>query len=214
VGQEAAPVAPMTSALVADPDPRQRHFVHALLRKAGFRAEAVATGEEALEAARRERPQLVVLEVRLGDISGYEVCRALREELGDGVGIVFVSADRTDPCDRVAGLLIGADDYLGKPLARDELLARVRALARRAGAYDHLKAPALSHGLTGRELEVLHLLADGNDQQAIAERLFITPKTVGKHIEHILTKLPARSRAEAVAIAYRQGLHSAGVTVA
>jgi DNA-binding response OmpR family regulator len=208
MGQEAAAAVPLTPALVADPDPRQRNFVRALLERAGFKAEAVATGEQALEAARRERPQLVVLEVRLGDISGYEVCRALREEFGDGLGIMFVSADRTDSCDRIAGLLIGADDYVGKPLARDELLARVRALARRAGAYDHLKAPALRHGLTGRELEVLGLLADGNDQQAIAARLFITPKTVGKHIEHILTKLPARSRAEAVSIAYRQGLHS------
>ena len=208
MGQEAAAVAPSAPALVVDPDPRQRSLVLALLHRAGFRAEAVATGEQALEAARRERPQLVVLEVRLGDISGYEVCRALREEFGDGLGIMFVSADRTDPCDRVAGLMIGADDYLGKPLVGGELLARVRALARRAGAYDHLKAPALANGLTGRELEVLHLLADGNDQQAIAKLLFITPKTVAKHIEHILTKLPARSRAEAVSIAYRQGLHS------
>jgi DNA-binding NarL/FixJ family response regulator len=194
--------------LVVDPDPAQRSLVRRLVERAGFRSEAVATGEQALEAARRERPQLVVLEVRLADISGYEVCRALREEFGDTIGIMFVSADRTDRCDRVAGLMIGADDYLGKPLAGDEPLARVRALARRAGAYDHLKAPALRNGLTQRELEVLHMLADGNDQHAIANKLFITPKTVAKHIEHILTKLPARSRAEAVAIAYQRGLHA------
>jgi DNA-binding CsgD family transcriptional regulator len=55
---------------------------------------------------------------------------------------------------------------------------------------------------------MLHLLADGHNQPAIAERLYITPKTVAKHIEHILTKLPARSRAEAVAIAYQTGLHA------
>jgi DNA-binding NarL/FixJ family response regulator len=207
--QAAAPKAPV---LVVDPDPAHRGLVRGLVERAGFRSEAVSTGEQALEAARRERPQMVLLEVRLGDISGYEVCRALREEFGDTLGIMFVSADRTDPCDRVAGLLIGADDYLPKPLAGDELLARMRALARRAGAYDHLKAPALRTGLTGRELQVLQLLAEGNDQQAIAERLFITPKTVGKHIEHILTKLPARSRAEAVAIAYRRGLHSSHST--
>jgi DNA-binding NarL/FixJ family response regulator len=208
VRQEAAAVDPEAPVLVVDPDPGQRGLIGALLKRIGFRAEGVATGEQALEAARRRRPRLVVLEVRLGDISGYEVCRALREEFGDGLGILFVSADRTDPCDRVAGLLLGADDYLGKPLVGDELLARVRALARRAGAYDHLKAPALQAGLTSRELEVLHLLADGEDQHAIARRLYITPKTVAKHIEHILTKLPARSRAEAVAIAYQRGLHA------
>jgi DNA-binding NarL/FixJ family response regulator len=194
--------------LVVDPDPDQRRQMKALLDRGGFRSQSVSSGEQALEAARQSRPHLVVLEVRLGDISGYEVCRALRAEFGDDIGIVFVSSDRTDSCDRVAGLLIGADDYLPKSLTGDELLARIRALSRRAGAYDHLKSAALRGGLTERELEVLHLLADGLHQGAIAQRLFITPKTVGKHIEHILTKLPARSRAEAVAIAYRRGLHS------
>jgi DNA-binding NarL/FixJ family response regulator len=205
--QEAAAVGIEGPVLVVDPDPAQRTFIGALLGRAGFRTEVVATGEQALEAARLRQPRLVLLEVRLRDISGYEVCRALREEFGDGVGIVFISADRIDPCDRVAGLMIGADDYLCKPLGRDELIARVRAVARRARHSDHGKAHALQAGLTGRELEVLRLLADGYDQDAIATTLFITPKTVAKHIEHILMKLPARSRAEAVAVAYQRGLH-------
>jgi DNA-binding response OmpR family regulator len=194
--------------LVVDPDGDQSRHVADLLERAGFRAKVVESGEQALDEARRERPQLVVLEVRLRDISGYEVCRALKDEFGDTIGIIFVSHDRTDPSDRVAGLMIGADDYLGKPLAGGELLARVRGLARRTGAYDHLKAPALRTGLTARELEVLQLLADGEDQNAIARRLVVSPRTVGKHIEHILAKLPARSRAEAVAIAYQRGLHA------
>jgi DNA-binding NarL/FixJ family response regulator len=150
---------------------------------------------------------LVVLEVRLGDISGYEVCRALKEAFGDAIGIVFMSRDRTEPSDRVAGLLLGADDYLEKPLAGDELLARVRGLIRRLAPQPRPTADSAAESeLTGRELEVLGLLADGLDQRTIAGRLFIAPKTVGKHIEHILQKLPARSRAEAVAIAYRRGL--------
>jgi DNA-binding NarL/FixJ family response regulator len=206
--QDAAAVGIEGPVLVVDPDPGQRAFIGAVLARAGFHTEAVATGERALEAVRLRRPRLVVLEVRLGDISGYEVCRALREQFGDGIGIVFVSADRTDPCDRVAGLMIGADDYLCKPLARDELIARVRAVARRARHSEHLEAPPTQAGLTSRELEVLRLLADGCDQHAIATKLFITPKTVAKHIEHILTKLPACSRAEAVAIAYQRGLHA------
>ena len=212
--EQEAPAVPAGTVLVVDPDPDQRRHLEALLDRGGFRSESVDSGEQALEAAHLRRPHLVVLEVRLGDISGYEVCRALREEFGTDIGIMFVSADRTDPSDRVAGLMIGADDYLPKPLAGDELLARIRALSRRAGAYDHLKSASLRRGLTGRELEVLGLLADGYDQSSIAERLFITPKTVGKHIEHILTKLPARSRAEAVAIAYQRGLHGPEVEYA
>lgn len=198
--------------LVVDPDTEQGRLLATLLSRAGFRANVVTSGEQALEEARRERPQLVLLEVRLEDISGYEVCRALREDFGDAVGIMFVSGDRNEASDRVAGLLLGADDYLGKPVAEDEFVARVRGLARRAGAYDHLKAPALRAGLTARELEVLQLLAEGCDQHAIAERLVVSPRTVGKHIEHILAKLPARSRAEAVAIAYQRGLHAPPAT--
>jgi DNA-binding response OmpR family regulator len=210
-GQDANGAAPdpgEAPVLVVDPDGDQSRHVATMLRRAGFRATIVESGEEALVEARRERPQVVVLEVRLEDISGYEVCRALKDEFGDAVGIIFVSRDRTEASDRVAGLLIGADDYLGKPLAADELVARARGLARRTGAYDHLKAPALRAGLTARELEVLQLLAEGLDQHSISRRLVVSPRTVGKHIEHILAKLPARSRAEAVAIAYKQGLHA------
>ena len=134
VRQEAEAAGTEAPVLVVDPDARQRSHVSGLLERAGYRPVAVATGEQALEAVRRRRPWLVVLEVRLADISGYEVCRALREELGDALAIVLVSGDRTDPSDKAAGLQLGADDYLPKPLADDELLARVRALARR----DHL----------------------------------------------------------------------------
>jgi DNA-binding NarL/FixJ family response regulator len=211
MGQEAATpasVAPEARVLVVDPDAEQRRHIGKILRRAGFRTTAVPSGEEALEAVRRERPALVVLEVRLEDTSGYEVCRALREEFGGALGIMFVSADRTEPLDCSAGLAVGADDYLGKPLHADELMARVRALARRADTNDHLKAPALRAGLTERELEVLRLLADGLDQHAIASRLVVSHATVGKHIEHILAKLPARSRAEAVAIAWKRGLRA------
>lgn len=194
--------------LVVDPDGDQRREVAAMLERAGFRVKVIESGEEALEEARRERPNLVVLEVRLSDISGYEVCRSLKDQFGDAVGVIFVSRDRTESSDRVAGLMIGADDYLGKPLAADELVARARGLARRTSAYEHLKAPAVRAGLTQRELEVLQLLAEGHDQHAIAKKLFVSPRTIGKHIEHILAKLPASSRAEAVAIAYQRGLHA------
>jgi DNA-binding NarL/FixJ family response regulator len=195
---------------VADPDAADRSFVGAVLQRAGFRVCSVRGGREALAAAERERPLLAVLDVRLGDMSGYEVCRTLKDEFGDAVQVIFVSRDRTDPCDRVAGLLIGADYYMAKPVAADELRARVQALARHAGVLEQLTGATTRGELTGRELEVLRLLAEGLDQGAIAARLSISHRTVGKHIEHILTKLPAHSRAEAVAIAYRRGLNAPG----
>ena len=148
------------------------------------------------------RPAAVLLDVNMPRLSGYEVCRALRVEHGDGLPLIFVSGERTESYDRVAGLTIGADDFLTKPFAADELLARLRCVLRRAAPRDTIAAS----GLTQRELEVLVLLAEGLDQVEIAGRLVLSESTVGKHIERILGKLGAHSRAQAVALAYREEL--------
>ena len=193
--------------MIVDPDVEQRDFAERLLKRGGWHTETYASGEEALTAAHRNRPQLVILEVRLVDISGYEVCQELKEEFGEAIAVIFMSADRTEPSDKVAGLLLGADDYLAKPVSGSELLARVAAVLRRVAPEPERRGSGERRGdLTRRELEVLQLLSIGLDQSKIAERLVISPKTVSKHIEHILEKLPARSRAEAVAIAYQRGL--------
>jgi DNA-binding response OmpR family regulator len=186
--------------LVVDDDERFRAFVSATLDAAGFESIDAADGRRALVIADTEPLDLVLLDVQLPGISGYEVCRALRDRLGDALPIVFVSGIRTEPFDRVAGLLLGSDDYLVKPFAPDELVARVCALLRRGGRG---RATSTSGwGLTPRENEVLDLLSDGLDQAEIAAQLVISPKTVGTHIEHILRKTGARSRAQAVAIAH------------
>jgi DNA-binding NarL/FixJ family response regulator len=187
--------------LICDVDPGFRQQVSALVREVGYRPSVAKTGPAALEAARRLRPCLVVLDVRLPEICGYQVCRALRDEFGAGLPIIFVSAERTEPSDRIAGLLVGADDYLAKPIASDEFLARVRALLRRSP-----NTIARASDLTAREREILRLLADGLTTGDIARELFISRKTVGSHIEHILRKLHVHSRTEAVAVAYREGL--------
>jgi DNA-binding NarL/FixJ family response regulator len=172
-----------------------------------------ATGEEALAAARAEEPCLIILEVSLPDVGGYEVCRQLRDELGDEVPIIFVSAARTEALDRAAGLLIGADDYIVKPFEREELIARVRRLLERAGRKRTGPAPfGHDHELTPRELEVLRLLAEGVRIVDIATELVITPKTVSNHLQHILGKLGVHTQAQAVALAYELGVVEASST--
>jgi DNA-binding NarL/FixJ family response regulator len=144
----------------------------------------------------------VLLEIPLGGLSGYEVCRALREEARE-TPIVFVSGTRTESYDRVAGLLVGADDYIVKPYAPDELLTRVRHLVRRS----QTSTSSVTAKLTKREREVLQLLADGLRQDDIAKQLFISRKTVGTHVANILRKLGVRSQTQAVAMAFRDELN-------
>ncbi|HEX3226176.1 MAG TPA: response regulator transcription factor [Gaiellaceae bacterium] len=185
--------------VIADPDEGARATLANLLRAAGYTVLDVATGEEAVQQARKRLPALLILEVPLGGLSGYEVCRTLREEHGEELPIIFLSGVRSEPHDRVAGLLMGADDYLGKPYAPDELLARVRRLVRKS------RGNSSRYQLTPREVEVLELLAHGLSPEEIAARLVISVKTVGTHIEHIFRKLGVRTRAQAVGVAYREG---------
>jgi DNA-binding NarL/FixJ family response regulator len=188
--------------LIADDDGGVRTLIQNVLELEGYDTVSVASGTEALEAARAERPSLAILDVKLPGLSGYEVCDAIRKLYGESLPIVLISGERVESFDRVAGLLIGADDYLVKPLATDELCARVRALLRRADRDNG------GSSLTPREREVLQLLAEGLEQGEIAERLVISSKTVASHIERILAKLGVRSRAQAVAAAFREGLVS------
>lgn len=184
--------------LVVDDDHAFRAYVCSLLEEHGYRPIAVDGGHDALSTLAGRSPGAVILDVSMPGLSGYEVCRSIRDELGLGVPVLLVSGECTESFDRVAGLTIGADDYLVKPFASDELLARLRSVLRRVPGDE-----PPDHGLTARELEVLRLLAEGVQQRQIAERLVISPKTVGRHIERILSKLGVHSRAEAVAMAYR-----------
>jgi DNA-binding NarL/FixJ family response regulator len=190
------------SILVVDDDDDLRNVVSQALAPLGRTVRSAATAAEAMAAVRRERPSLVLLDIRLPDLSGYVVCRQLRDEFGDELAIVFLSGCRTEDFDRAAGLMLGADDYLVKPFAMGELLARVRRAIGRSSPQE--AAPDAC--LTPREREVLRLLAEGLSQALIAQRLVISPNTVATHIQRILTKLNLHSRAEAVAFANRHRL--------
>jgi DNA-binding NarL/FixJ family response regulator len=191
---------PCGRVLVVDDDEGVRHLMTSALLMAGFVVHAFGTGEEALAVVDAEEFEVAVLDIRLPGISGYGVCRELRQRFGNALGIVFVSGERVESFDRVAGLLIGANDYVTKPFAPEELVERVRRLR-----GEHVNGSRKSR-LTLRELDVLRLLAEGLEQQGIAERLVISPRTVATHVEHILTKLGVHSRAQAIALAYREDL--------
>jgi len=195
--------------LVADGDAQERRLTAAVLRRAGYDVLEVENGFEALEASRGGGVGLVLLDVSLSGMTGYEVCHELRRERGNQLPIVLVSATRTDSLDRVVGLLLGADDYIAKPVESGEMLARIGRLFERRVVYAALDAETekLSH-LTQRERQVLDLLSQGLAQKEIARYLSISPKTVGTHLQKLMSKLGVHSRAELVARAFRAGLVS------
>jgi two-component system, OmpR family, phosphate regulon response regulator OmpR len=117
---------------VVEDDTALREMLVSYLEKQGLAVTAMASAEEMLKRIHRLRPDLVVLDVGLPRMSGLDACRQLRAE-GDRVPIILLTA-RTEEIDRILGLEMGADDYLGKPFSARELLARIRAVLRRSGA--------------------------------------------------------------------------------
>lgn len=118
--------------LLVDDEENLRSMLRAALRHEGFEVHPVATGREALDAVATVKPDLIVLDVMLPDLDGFEVCNRLRRD-GSKTPVLFLTArDGTE--DKVRGLTLGGDDYLVKPFSLDELVARIGAVLRRAGA--------------------------------------------------------------------------------
>jgi DNA-binding response OmpR family regulator len=139
--------------LVVEDDPAIARVLELELGEAGYRVEVTVAGTEGLSAMERERPDLVVLDVRLPDMDGLTVCRRARRSGHDMPILMLTALDRVG--DRVVGLDAGADDYLAKPFAIEELLARLRALQRRAGGdQTTLTAGPVQLDLDSREVTV------------------------------------------------------------
>lgn len=124
----------MTRLLVADDEDSIRDLLAMGLRYEGFEVEGAATGTEALRAAERYRPDVILLDVMMPDLDGFEVCRRLVAD-GHRIPVIFLTAKRELP-DRLTGLTIGADDYVTKPFSFEELVARIRIVLRRAATGD------------------------------------------------------------------------------
>src|SRR3712207_4837598 len=198
--------------LVVDDEPSlQKMLAHALERE-GFQVQTVGDGEEALEAFKSYEPHLIVLDIMLPKLDGTEVCRRIRAQ--SDVPIIMLTA-KDDEIDRVVGLELGADDYVTKPFAVRELVARVRAIMRRVAVpagqrpdelnYDGLRINLPSRrvsvgseevDLTYTEFELLVTLASSPgrvfSRSALLRRVwgdeFRDERTVDVHIRHLREK--------------------------
>jgi DNA-binding response OmpR family regulator len=152
---------PKERILIVEDDYAVRRGLEYGLGKEGFSVFLAENGERALDIVRRQEPQLILLDIRLPDISGFDVCRQLRAE-GSRIPILMLTA-RDEAIDKVLGLELGADDYVVKPYDLRELIARIRALLRRA--YGELsvanQGKRIIFGAIEVDLEQLRVLRDG-----------------------------------------------------
>jgi len=177
--------------LIVEDEPAVARGLEYGLIAEGFDVLWADTGQKALDYARSQHPHLILLDIRLPDISGFDVCRQLRAE-GERMPILMLTA-RDEPIDKVLGLELGADDYVVKPYDLRELIARIRALLRRA--YGELSQTAqgkqITFGDVVIDLEQLHVFRDGKP-------VFLTPTEF--RLLRYLAERPRRpvSRAELI----------------
>ncbi|MGH7607465.1 MAG: response regulator [Gemmatimonadales bacterium] len=219
--------------LVVDDEPDITALVAYHLAKEGYRVTTAATGADALRSAGEERPDLVVLDLMLPGVSGFDVLAELRrrDETRD-VGVLLLTARKDEP-DRIKGLTLGADDYLAKPFSPRELVLRVRAVLRRLAAPAVAAGGRLSAGavtldrvahrltvnggaieLTATEFKLLEHLMERRDRVQSRTQLLesvwqaqpdIQTRTVDMHVQRLRAKLgPAGEWIETVrAVGYR-----------
>jgi two-component system response regulator FixJ len=203
------PPADRATVLVVDDAPSVRDALAYLFRSVGLDVETYAAAADLLGRESPDRPGCIVVDVRMPGMSGIELVSALRER-GWRTPVVFISAHATVPT-AVRAMRAGAVDFLEKPVDDERLLDRIQwAIAqdrdRLAEVAGRRKGRARFASLTAREREVLALLIEGHANKEIAARLGIHPKTVERHRASVMVKMQARSLAELVARAVRNGI--------
>ena len=168
-----------------------------------------ADGEAAVELAERRRPNVVIMDVRMPGMDGLEATKLLTERVPDSAVLIFTAYSERSLLSR--GLESGAKGYVLKEAPHETLLRAIEKVAGGEGYVDPALMPAFLTGkdddtLTTREREILQLLADGMSNADVAAKLFISQETVKSHVRHILAKLEADTRTQAVAIALREAI--------
>ena len=169
-----------------------------------------ADGSAAVSLAKRRRPNVVIMDVRMPGMDGLEATKELMDRVPDSSVLIFTAYSERSLLSR--GLESGAKGYILKEAPHATLLRAIEKVAGGEGYVDPALMPAFLTGkdkddmLTGREREILQLLADGMSNADVASKLFISQETVKSHVRHILAKLEADTRTHAVAIALREAI--------
>ena len=186
--------------LVVDDLPQNVRLLDAVLTPRGFRVVGVSSGEEALASLHEQVPDIVLLDIVMPGLDGYEVCRRLRKDpLTAFLPVVMITASGDQ--EKIAAIEAGADDFVAKPFDQAELLARVRSLVRVKRYHDTVERQKVELQGWNEELEqrVLGLLAEGKPREAAELAMYGEPKDArrGGHGERILGYLRGLARNEA-----------------
>jgi DNA-binding NarL/FixJ family response regulator len=168
-----------------------------------------STGAEAIEHFRAEKPDVTLMDLRLPDLSGIDALIAIRQEFPDARIVILTTFEGDVEIQRA--LQAGARGYVLKTMTPRELVQVIRQVHSGKKAIppaiaDHLAEHMADEGLTRREVEVLKRIAEGNRNRDIADQLAISEETVKVHVKHIMEKLGAKDRTEAITISVRRGI--------
>lgn len=213
----------MKRVLVVDDDTTLRMALTRYLEKRGFAIQSASSGIEALNLFEQDPPDLVVSDVMMPEMDGFEFCRRLRSmRSGQLVPFIFLSS-RGEVDARVQGHSIGADDYLIKPFEAKELLAKIESQLERSrrihseiirmmqrGPAEETTPAASNHTpvslpLTPAEEKVFWEVVQGHTNKQIGDHLFVSPRTVQTHLSNILSKLGLENRSQLVRFAFERG---------
>jgi DNA-binding response OmpR family regulator len=212
----------MKKILIVDDDPTLRTVLTRHLEHQGFLVCQAESGQQALSVFESSQPDLVVSDVLMPDMDGFEFCRQLRAtRTGQLVPFIFLSSC-DDTCDRIQGHQIGGDDYVVKPFDPRELIAKIDAqlersrrvhaemirLIQQSGAA----ATSAASGYNGEDLpltpaeeKVFWQVIQGFTNKQIGQRLLISPRTVQTHLSSILNKLNLENRSQLIRYAFERG---------
>jgi DNA-binding NarL/FixJ family response regulator len=195
----------MKKILIIEDEPEMRRNIAALLRYRDYEPLAAENGNRGLELARRERPDLILCDVTMPELDGYEVLRRLRADAALAlIPFIFLTA-KGEKDDLRSGMNLGADDYLTKPVGNMDLVRAIETRLQRAAQQGRREfkpdfssfEPLLKIGLTPRAAETLLWVAQGKTNSDIATILGITESTVKKYVQEIFEKLGVETRGAA-----------------
>ena len=179
-------VRPPTRILVAEDDPDIGNLLDHYLKKAGFIATVVTSGRDVMPHIKRDAPDLVVLDIMLPGLDGLDVCRAIRADANSAAIPIIMLTAKGEESDRIVGLELGADDYITKPFSPNEVVARIRALLRRA----HRAAPAdnrLIYGSLTVDVD-RHVVKVGGAEVKLTAKEFLLLQYLMQHRGRVLSR--------------------------